>query len=83
MITVHRKPGMAETRKYMDRLRALLLGMKDFLGNVLDGDGHPSATTAEEFYRLWGYLVTLKGQLEVELEKAAEYRDAVPVSTLF
>ena len=57
--------------------------MKDFLGNVLDDDGFPSDATAEEFYRRWGYLVTLKGQLEVELEKAAEYKDAVPISTLF
>ena len=39
MITVNRKPGLAETGKYMERLRFLLLGMKDFISNILEGDG--------------------------------------------
>ena len=83
MIPVHCHPDPVAARELLEHIRFLLLRMKDFIGNILEGDGSPSVTTAEEFYRRWGYMVTLKDQLEVELEKAEEYRDAVPVRTPF
>ena len=83
MIPAQCYPDPVAARELLEHIRFLLSRMKDFIGHILEGDGHPSVATAVKFYRRWGYLVTLKDQLEVELEKAAEYRDAVPASTLF
>ena len=82
MIIVYRNPALSDAKKYMERLRHLLLEMKDSICDLLEGECSPSVTTAD-FDRRWGYLVTLKEQLEVELKKAAEHKDAVLDCTSF
>ena len=83
MIPAQCYPDPVAARELLEHIRFLLSRMKDFIGHILEGDGHPSVATAVKFYRRWGYLVSLKDQLEVELVKAAEYKDAAPVRTPF